>query len=82
MEVAKVTSKGQVTLPKNIRDKFHITTGDLIAFVISGNKAELMRLGSLDDFYGSIPVKNEQDFKNIRYFTKRKKGKEVACEGK
>lgn len=81
MEVAKVTSKGQITLPKSIREKFHIVTGDMVAFVLTGNKAELIRLGSPEDFYGSIHVKKEQDFKQIRTIIKRKKAKEAAGEG-
>jgi AbrB family looped-hinge helix DNA binding protein len=32
MEVAKVTSKGQITIPQDIRAKMHIKTGDKVIF--------------------------------------------------
>ena len=38
MEVAKVTSKGQITIPRDIRDKMNIKRGDKIVFLkIMGN---------------------------------------------
>lgn len=33
MEQAKVTSKGQITIPKKIREKLNISPGDKINFV-------------------------------------------------
>ncbi len=35
IETAKVTSKGQVTIPNRIREILHISTGDCIAFGVS-----------------------------------------------
>lgn len=38
MEIAKVTSKGQITLPKSVRDKLKLSIGDKVVFVEkSGN---------------------------------------------
>ncbi len=37
MKTAKVTSKGQVTLPKKIRDHLKLSTGDRIEFLIDAN---------------------------------------------
>ena len=34
---ATITSKGQVTLPKPIRDKLHLRPGDKIDFVLDGD---------------------------------------------
>ncbi len=31
---AKLTSKGQITLPKNIRDTFNLSPGDRLEFII------------------------------------------------
>ena len=36
MTRAKITSKGQVTLPKRIRDNFGLRPGDEIDFVLDG----------------------------------------------
>lgn len=35
MPKAKVTSKGQVTIPKEIRDKLHLNPGDKILFEVT-----------------------------------------------
>lgn len=35
---AKVTSKGQITLPKSVRDRHGIKVGDVIEFVEQGGK--------------------------------------------
>lgn len=37
MEQAKVTSKGQITIPKKIREKLHLGPGDKVNFVEDSN---------------------------------------------
>jgi antitoxin PrlF len=37
MELARVTSKGQVTIPKRIRNAAHIREGDMLAFDLDSN---------------------------------------------
>lgn len=39
---AKVMSKGQVTIPKKVRDILGIKTGDQVTFIIDGNSARLV----------------------------------------
>ncbi len=39
---ARVMSKGQVTIPKKIRNCLGITTGDRVTFIIDGNSARLV----------------------------------------
>jgi len=38
MSVHKVTTNGQVTIPKEIRERVHLEVGDLIEFLVEGNK--------------------------------------------
>lgn len=38
MELAKITSKGQITIPKQIRNKLHLKEGDKVIFIEDGNK--------------------------------------------
>ena len=38
MELAKVTSKGQITIPAEIRRKMGLKTGDKVLFVEDGDK--------------------------------------------
>ena len=37
MGLARVTSKGQVTIPKRIREAAHIREGDMLAFDLDSN---------------------------------------------
>ncbi len=37
MELAKITARGQTTIPKSIRDAADLSEGDVIAFEIEGN---------------------------------------------
>lgn len=41
MEITSVTSKGQVTIPKRVRQQLGIRTGTKIAFEVVGDHAEL-----------------------------------------
>jgi antitoxin PrlF len=41
MPSASLTSKGQVTVPKAIRDRLKIATGDRLDFVIEGDRIVL-----------------------------------------
>ncbi len=43
MALATVTTKGQVTIPKKIRDYLKLSTGDKIEFVAAGNMEVLIR---------------------------------------
>jgi AbrB family looped-hinge helix DNA binding protein len=44
MNMLSVTSKGQVTIPKAVRQKLGIRTGSKVQFRIVGDRAELIRL--------------------------------------
>lgn len=41
MDATTVTSKGQVTIPKAVRQKLGIRQGSLIEFAVVGDRAEL-----------------------------------------
>ncbi|MFL6087895.1 MAG: AbrB/MazE/SpoVT family DNA-binding domain-containing protein [Mycobacterium sp.] len=53
---AKMTSKGQVTLPKAVRDALGIKAGDELIFWVEGNRAVLARTPDFLDLAGTIPV--------------------------
>ena len=42
LEVAKVMPKGQITLPKEIRQKLSVETGDRVALIWDGEKVVMM----------------------------------------
>ena len=39
---ARVMAKGQVTIPKNIRNILGINTGDRVTFVVNGNEVKVV----------------------------------------
>jgi AbrB family looped-hinge helix DNA binding protein len=53
---AKVTSKGQVTVPKAVRDALQIEEGDEVVFRVEGNRAILARTPDFLGLAGSIRV--------------------------
>jgi len=61
MEAAKITFKGQVTIPKKVRTALGIQAGDLVIFSVEGEQAVLKPFikKSLLDFYGTMPVKRK-----------------------
>ena len=41
MDTAKVMAKGQVTIPKRIRELLNLENGDYITFVVNKDKVEI-----------------------------------------
>lgn len=39
---AKVMAKGQVTIPKDVRDVLGVTSGDRITFIVEGNTVRIV----------------------------------------
>lgn len=57
---AKVTSKGQVTIPKAVRDKLGIAEGDEIVFRVEKNRALLAKTPNLLELAGAVDVPAEK----------------------
>jgi len=53
---AKVTSKGQVTVPKAVREALGIKDGDEVVFRVEGDRAVLARTSRFLDLAGSVTV--------------------------
>jgi AbrB family looped-hinge helix DNA binding protein len=53
---AKLTSKGQVTVPKAVREALGIEAGDEVVFHVEGNRAVLARTPDFLSLAGSISV--------------------------
>jgi len=52
---ATLTSKGQVTIPKAVRNRLHLHTGDKVEFVFHENSVEMIPVsGSVRDLKGMV----------------------------
>jgi antitoxin PrlF len=74
---ARVTSKGQVTIPKDVRDALQIEEGDEIVFRVVGQQASLARTADLLDLAGAVEVpasKRGASWEHVRATTRKSRG--------
>jgi len=50
-KLAKVTSKGQTTVPRDVRDALQIVPGDILRFEVEGDHAIVSKVSADDDAY-------------------------------
>jgi AbrB family looped-hinge helix DNA binding protein len=53
---AKVTSKGQITIPKEVREALGIAAGDQIVFRVEQHRAMLAKTPDLLELAGTVEV--------------------------
>lgn len=57
MEIAStLTAKGQITIPKALREALGLTEGDRVVFRVEANRAILARTPDLLTLAGAVPV--------------------------
>lgn len=73
---SKITSKGQTTIPKRIREILELEPGDRVLFVERGAEVVLQPVKhTLLDFRGSVePRESPEDFDEVREKVKRRRG--------
>lgn len=67
---AKITSKGQVTIPKFVRDALKIDEGDEIVFEVQGDKVNIRRVTVIDTLAAAIGPKLRKEFPTPEEFEK------------
>jgi AbrB family looped-hinge helix DNA binding protein len=78
-----ITRKGQVTIPKPIRDQLGLEEGEKVMFIRRGDEVLLKVLrGSILDLKGSVrPSARPEDFSRIRQTVKKSIGRKAgACD--
>ena len=75
--VSTVTTKGQVTIPKEIRMFLKIKPSDKIDFSIENGRVILKHLKTLQNFRGSVPTKGKGDLEIERQKAKIAVSKKV-----
>jgi antitoxin PrlF len=53
---AHITSKGQLTIPKAVREALDLGEGDEVLFRVEQSRAVLAKIPSLLDLAGTVPV--------------------------
>ncbi|HEX9950722.1 MAG TPA: AbrB/MazE/SpoVT family DNA-binding domain-containing protein [Rubricoccaceae bacterium] len=67
MPTTRVGRRGQLTIPRAVRQTLGLVEGDQIAFVERGGEVVLQPIRqSLRDLRGSVPVDGPQDFDAVR----------------
>ena len=51
MEMSRLSRKGQVTIPKAVRETLQLNPGDLVAYQVSGGVVTLRRLEPFDESF-------------------------------
>ena len=56
MVTATLTSKGQLTIPKAVRESLHLHTGDRVAFIVHVDSEAVLKpvTKSVDEVYGRL----------------------------
>lgn len=54
--MARMTSKGQVTVPKAVREALELEEGDSLVFRVEGKHAVVSKTLRLDELMGSVPI--------------------------
>ena len=86
MEIsASITSKGQVTIPKEVREALGLETGDRIYFRVHREGAVMSRAPGFLELAGSVPVPPElrgKPWKEIREETWRRVARDAVRRSK
>lgn len=89
MELAKVTSKGQITIPIAIRNALGIREGDKVLFMEEGDRVILTNastnalLKAQEAFQGvaeELGIKNEEDVIKLVKEIRAERGEQYKCE--
>ena len=85
MPISVLTSKGQMTIPKEVRKALNLQPSEKVIIVVEGNQAIIQPLkGNLLDIGGSVKMTEREkpiDFKKVREEVKKRVAKKVATRG-
>ena len=85
MPISVLTSKGQMTIPKEVRKALNLQPSEKVIIVVEGNQAIIQPLkGNLLDIGGSVKMTEREkpiDFKKVREEVKKRVARKVATRG-
>jgi len=68
-QVRRMTSKGQVTVPKQMRERLQLQPGSLVRFSLGAEGEVIISRAapSLEEAYGAVaPLRRPEDFEKLR----------------
>ena len=84
MPISVLTSKGQMTIPKEVRKALNLKPSEKVIIVVEGNQAIIKPLrGNLLDIGGSIKISVKEkpiNFKKVREEVKKRIAKRIAMK--
>jgi AbrB family looped-hinge helix DNA binding protein len=85
MPISVLTSKGQMTIPKEVRKALNLQPSEKVIIVVEGSRAILQPLkGNLLDIGGSVKIAERErpiQFKKVREEVKKRVAKKIATRG-
>lgn len=82
MAIAILTSKGQMTIPKEVRNALNLKPSEKVIIVVEGDHAIIKPLrGNILDIGGAVKIPDREkpiDFKSIREEVKKRVSKKLA----
>lgn len=78
---AKLTSKGQITVPKAVREALGLTAGDDVIFRVEGGRATLARNPDFLSLAGSVSVpasKRDASWEDVSSQTRAARARRVV----
>jgi len=85
MPISVLTSKGQMTIPKEVRDALDLKPSEKVIIVVEGDQAIIKPLkGNLLDLGGSVKIPEKEKpihFKKVREEVKRRIAKRIVTRG-
>ena len=83
--ISVLTSKGQMTIPKEVRKALNLRPSEKVIIVVEGKQAIIQPLkGNLLDIGGSVKITEREkpvDFKKVREEVKKRVAKKVVTRG-
>ena len=85
MPISVLTSKGQMTIPKEIRDALDLKPSEKVIIVVEGDQAIIKPLkGNLLDLGGSVKIPEKEkpiNFKKVREEVRKRMTKRMVAKG-
>jgi len=85
MPISILTSRGQMTIPKEVRKALNLKPSEKVIIVVEGNQAIIQPLrGNLLDIGGSVKTTGRErpiHFKKVREEVKKRVARKAAARG-